>query len=85
MAELGSHRKGESSPLPKANASEFYPNLVDVGKRYRVDVEKAENAVASEFAAKRAKQPKSKTKAKPMSAACRQSSDAGVERISFLF
>jgi len=72
---------------------------VDAAKRYRVDVENVEKAVAAGFAAKSAKQPKSKTKSKtktkskskskprsrPKSVACRQSSDAGVEGISFWF
>jgi hypothetical protein len=43
--------------------------LMDAAKRYRVDVEKVEKAVAAEFAAKQSKQPKSKTKPKPKSVA----------------
>ena len=39
--------------------------LMDAAKRYRVDVEKIEKTVAAEFAAKRSKLPKAKTKAKP--------------------
>jgi ParB family transcriptional regulator, chromosome partitioning protein len=38
--------------------------LMDAAKRYRVDVEKVEKAVAAEFAAKRDQQPKTKTKPK---------------------
>ena len=43
--------------------------LMDAAKRFRVDVEKVEKAVAAEFAAKRSKQPKAKTKPKPKPAA----------------
>ena len=43
--------------------------LMDAAKRYRVDVEKVEKAVATEFAAKRNKQPKAKTKPKSKSVA----------------
>ena len=43
--------------------------LMDAAKRYRVDVEKVEKAIAAEFAAKRSKQPKAKTKPKPKSVA----------------
>ena len=43
--------------------------LIDAAKRYRVDVEKVEKAVAAEFAAKHSKQPKAKTKPKPKSVA----------------
>jgi ParB family chromosome partitioning protein len=43
--------------------------LMDAAKRFRVDVEKVEKAVAAEFAAKQTKQPKAKTKPKPKSAA----------------
>ena len=39
--------------------------LMDAAKRYRVDVEKVEKAVATEFAAKRSKPLKAKTKPKP--------------------
>jgi ParB family transcriptional regulator, chromosome partitioning protein len=41
--------------------------LMDAAKRYRVDVEKVEKAVATEFAAKRNKQPRAKTKPKSKS------------------
>jgi ParB family chromosome partitioning protein len=41
--------------------------LMDAAKRYRVDVEIVEKAVATEFAAKRSKQPKAKAKPKPKS------------------
>ena len=41
--------------------------LIDAAKRYRVDVEKVEKAVAAEFAAQYGKQPKAKTKPKPKS------------------
>ena len=43
--------------------------LMDAAKRFRVDVEKIEKAVAAEFAAKRSKQPTAKTKSKPRSVA----------------
>src|ERR1700694_4148697 len=43
--------------------------LMDAAKRFRVDVEKVEKTVAAEFAAKRSKPPKAKTKPKPKSAA----------------
>src|SRR5580704_1426474 len=43
--------------------------LMNAAKRYRVDVEKVEKAVALEFAAKRSKQPRAKTKPKPKSVA----------------
>jgi hypothetical protein len=43
--------------------------LMDAAKRYRVDVERVEKAVVTEFAAKRSKQPKAGTKPKPRSAA----------------
>src|ERR1700676_4794604 len=43
--------------------------LMDAAKRYRVDVEKVEKAVAAEFAAKQSKQPRAKTKPKPKSVA----------------
>ena len=43
--------------------------LMDTAKRYRVDVEKVEKAVALEFAAKRSKQPRAKTKPKSKSVA----------------
>lgn len=39
--------------------------LMDAAKRYRVDIEKVEKAVATEFAAKRSKSLKAKTKPKP--------------------
>ena len=42
--------------------------LMDAAKRYRVDVEKIVKAVATEFAAKRSKQPK--TKASPNPSLC---------------
>src|ERR1039458_3429201 len=42
--------------------------LNDAAKRYRVDVEKLEKAVVAEFAAKRSKEAKPKTKAKTKSA-----------------
>jgi hypothetical protein len=42
---------------------------MDAAKRFRVDVEKIEKAVAAEFAAKRSKQPTAKTKSKPRSVA----------------
>jgi hypothetical protein len=42
---------------------------MDAAKRFRVDVEKVEKSVAAEFAAKRSKPPKAKTKPKPKSAA----------------
>ena len=38
--------------------------LMDAAKRYRVDVDKIEKAVATECAAKRSTQPKAKTKPK---------------------
>ena len=41
--------------------------LMDAAKRFRVDVEKVEKSVAAEFAAKRSKPPKAKTKPKPKS------------------
>jgi ParB family transcriptional regulator, chromosome partitioning protein len=44
-----------------------YDLLTDAAKRYRVDVEKLEKAVVAEFAAKRSKSPKPKTKAKTKS------------------
>ncbi len=43
--------------------------LIGTAKRYRVDVEKLENKVAAEFAAKRIKQNKSKGTAKKTSVA----------------
>jgi ParB family chromosome partitioning protein len=43
--------------------------LIDAAKRFRVDVEKVEKSVAAEFAAKRSKAPKAKTKPKPKSVA----------------
>jgi ParB family transcriptional regulator, chromosome partitioning protein len=43
--------------------------LMDAAKRFRVDVEKVEKSVTAEFAAKRSKLPKAKTKPKPKSAA----------------
>jgi ParB family chromosome partitioning protein len=43
--------------------------LMDAAKRFRVDVEKVEKAVAAEFAAKRGNQPAAKTKPKPKSVA----------------
>jgi ParB family chromosome partitioning protein len=43
--------------------------LMDAAKRFRVDVEKVEKSVAAEFAAKRSKAPKAKTKPKPKSVA----------------
>ena len=44
-----------------------YDLLTDAAKRYRVDVEKLEKAVVAEFAAKRSKSAKPKTKAKTKS------------------
>jgi hypothetical protein len=43
--------------------------LMDAAKRFRVDVEKVEQSVAAEFAGKRSKPPKAKTKPKPKSVA----------------
>jgi hypothetical protein len=43
--------------------------LMDAAKRFRVDVEKVEKAVAAEFAAKQSKQPRAKTKPRPKSVA----------------
>ena len=43
--------------------------LMDAAKRYRVDVEKVEKVVATEFAAKQRKQAKANTKPKPKSVA----------------
>jgi hypothetical protein len=40
---------------------------MDAAKRFRVDVEKVEKAVAAEFAAKQSKQPRVKAKPKPKS------------------
>jgi hypothetical protein len=42
---------------------------MDAAKRFRVDVDKVEKAVAAEFAAKSSKQPKAKTKPQPKSVA----------------
>ncbi len=43
--------------------------LMDAAKRFRVDVEKVEKAIAAEFAAKQSKQPRAKTKPRPKSVA----------------
>lgn len=55
------------SAYERGNASQDL--LMDAAKRYRVDVEKVEKAVAAEFAAKRSEQPKAKPKPKPKSVA----------------
>jgi hypothetical protein len=55
------------SAYQRGNVSEDL--LMDAAKRFRVDVEKVEKAVAAEFAAKRSKPPKAKTKPKPKSVA----------------
>jgi ParB family chromosome partitioning protein len=55
------------SAYERGNISEDL--LMDAAKRYRVDVEKVEKAIAAEFAAKRGKQPKAKMKPKPKSVA----------------
>ena len=57
-----------SKPLPTFYASAYMRSgasdnlLTDAAKRYRVDVEKLEKAVVAEFAAKRSKAAKPKTK-----------------------
>jgi transposase len=59
-------RLGERKPAMKllpVRVSESVP--VPLAKRFRVDVEKVEKSVAAEFAAKRSKRPKAKTKPKP--------------------